>query len=213
VAGEFRGSHSAFAPRSSGKYGKKDEDKFIADMADKINAAYTSGAIGKGATTQDVMSKVIDPWFQSDFGGWRTDIPQEWQADQRAMTSDLVNRYISGSPVDWGVITGSGPNSAHPVASYLGLGKARGGLAAISSQHVRGPGTGRSDSIPAQLSDGEYVLTAEDVALLGDGSNEAGAQRLDEFRQQLRKHKGTALARGKISPNAKAPMQYLRGGR
>lgn len=88
-------------------------------------------------------------------------------------------------------------------------GKARGGV----SRHVRGPGTGRSDSIPARLSDGEYVLTAEDVALLGDGSNEAGARRLDKFREKLRKHKGSALARGKISPNAKAPTSYLRGAR
>lgn len=237
VAGEFRGSHSAYAPRSSGKYGKKDEDAFISDMSNKINDAYRSGVIDKGATAQDVMSKVIDPWFQSDFGGWRTDIPEAWQADQRAMTTDLVNRYISGSPVDWGVISGSGPNTAHPVAAYLGLARG-GGLSALSSgsadvgfpepdsgsagsaefssnartstRHVRGPGTGRSDSIPAQLSDGEYVFTAEDVSLLGDGSNEAGAKRLDQFRQQLRKHKGRALARGKISPNAKPPMGYLR---
>lgn len=79
------------------------------------------------------------------------------------------------------------------------------------TRHVTGPGTGRSDSIPAQLSDGEYVLTAEDVSLLGDGSNQAGAKRLDEFRRELRKHKGAALARGQISPNAKAPLAYLRG--
>jgi hypothetical protein len=78
---------------------------------------------------------------------------------------------------------------------------------------VRGPGTGRSDSIDAKLSDGEYVLTAEDVALLGDGSSDAGAKRLDEFRVNLRRHKGRALARGKISPNAKSPLAYLKGAR
>lgn len=82
-----------------------------------------------------------------------------------------------------------------------------------TSRFVRGPGTGRSDSIDARLSDGEYVLTAEDVALLGDGSSEAGARRLDEFRKNLRKHKGAALARGKISPDAKSPLAYLRGTR
>lgn len=91
-------------------------------------------------------------------------------------------------------------------------GSKHGGLN-TASRFVRGPGTGRSDSIDARLSDGEYVLTAEDVALLGDGSSEAGAKRLDEFRQNLRRHKGTALARGKISPNAKSPMAYLKGKR
>lgn len=79
------------------------------------------------------------------------------------------------------------------------------------TRHVRGPGSGRSDDIEARLSDGEYVLTAEDVALLGDGSSEAGARRLDEMRAALRKHKGGALARGKISPDAKSPLEYMRG--
>lgn len=78
---------------------------------------------------------------------------------------------------------------------------------------VSGPGTGRSDEIPARLSDGEYVIDAETVALLGDGSSAAGAKRLDQFRESIRKHKGTALSRGKISPDAKEPTAYLKGGR
>lgn len=78
---------------------------------------------------------------------------------------------------------------------------------------VRGPGTGRSDSIDAKLSDGEYVIDAETVALLGDGSSKAGAQKLDQFRVNLRKQKGRNLARGKFSVKAKAPEAYLAGGR
>lgn len=78
---------------------------------------------------------------------------------------------------------------------------------------VSGPGTGRSDEIPAQLSDGEYVIDAETVALLGDGSSEAGARRLDAMRANVRKHKGRALSQGRFSPNAKEPERYLAGGR
>lgn len=81
------------------------------------------------------------------------------------------------------------------------------------SHYVQGGGTGRSDSIPAKLSDGEYVIDAETVALLGDGSSKAGAQRLDQFRANIRKQKGKALAQGKFSPDARAPEQYLMGGR
>ena len=81
------------------------------------------------------------------------------------------------------------------------------------SHYVQGGGTGRSDSIPAKLSDGEYVIDAETVALLGDGSSKAGAQRLDQFRANIRKQKGKALSQGKFSPNARAPEQYLMGGR
>lgn len=77
---------------------------------------------------------------------------------------------------------------------------------------VRGPGTGRSDDIPAVLSDGEYVMDAETVALLGDGSSAAGAKKLDDFRINIRKHKGRHLAKGKFSANAKRPEAYLAGG-
>lgn len=76
---------------------------------------------------------------------------------------------------------------------------------------VRGPGTGRSDSIRANLSDGEYVIDAETVALLGDGSGEHGAKKLDQFRVNVRKHKGRQLARGGFSAKAKQPERYLRG--
>lgn len=78
---------------------------------------------------------------------------------------------------------------------------------------VRGKGTGRSDEIEALLSDGEYVVDAESVALLGDGSNKAGALALDEMRENLRKHKGKNLAKGKFSVNAKRPEAYMARGR
>jgi len=82
-----------------------------------------------------------------------------------------------------------------------------------SSFAVNGPGTGRSDDIPAVLSDGEYVIDAETVALLGDGSSKAGAKKLDDLRVKVRKHKGKKLAQGRFSANAKDPEAYLSGGR
>jgi hypothetical protein len=75
-----------------------------------------------------------------------------------------------------------------------------------------GAGDGRSDSIEARLSDGEYVIDAETVALLGNGSTKAGAAMLDQMRQQIRQQKGKALAKGKFSPDAKAPLAYMKGG-
>jgi hypothetical protein len=61
--------------------------------------------------------------------------------------------------------------------------KARGGP-------VKGIGGGQDDKIPALLSDGEYVISAQDVSDLGDGSNEEGARRLDEMRKLIRKGAG-----------------------
>jgi hypothetical protein len=76
---------------------------------------------------------------------------------------------------------------------------------------IGGPGDGREDKIPAMLSDGEYVIDAETVAMLGNGSNKAGAKALDSFRVNVRKQKGHKLAKGKFSADAKRPEQYLKG--
>jgi hypothetical protein len=84
---------------------------------------------------------------------------------------------------------------------------------ALGGSAVEGAGDGRDDKIPALLSDGEYVIDAETVALLGNGSNKAGAELLDSFRVNVRKQKGKKLARGKFSDNAKRPEHYMAGGK
>lgn len=91
------------------------------------------------------------------------------------------------------------------------VGYAKGGQH-TPEDYVEGPGSGREDLIPAMLSDGEYVIDAETLALLGDGSTKEGARRMDQFRANIRKHKGRALSRGRISPNAKSPDKYMGGG-
>ena len=103
-----------------------------------------------------------------------------------------------------------GPDQTQDQQQQPVVAAARGGPL---SSAVTGPGTGRSDSIDAKLSDGEYVIDAETVALLGDGSSKAGAAKLDQFRANIRKQKGKALSRGKISPDAQSPDRYLMGGR
>lgn len=75
---------------------------------------------------------------------------------------------------------------------------------------VKGEGDGQSDDIPAMLADGEYVIDADIVAALGNGSNKAGADVLDKFRENIRTHKRSAPI-GKIPPKAKSPLAYLKG--
>ena len=47
-----------------------------------------------------------------------------------------------------------------------------------------GPGTEKSDSIPAMLSDGEFVMTSRAVRGIGDGSRKLGAKRLYNMMQK-----------------------------
>ena len=77
---------------------------------------------------------------------------------------------------------------------------------------VHGAGDGQSDDIPAMLADGEYVIDAETVAQIGNGSTKAGAQALDKFRENIRSHKRSAPI-NKIPPKTKALTSYLRGAK
>lgn len=78
------------------------------------------------------------------------------------------------------------------------------------SHYVQGAGGGQDDLISAKLADGEYVLDAEIVAALGDGSNRRGAEILDKWREEIRKHKRTGSTKT-IPPKAKSPLAYMKG--
>ena len=60
-----------------------------------------------------------------------------------------------------------------PFGPGLGL-----NLAAAGGGEIVGPGTGTSDSIPARLSDGEFVMTAKAVRNAGNGDRDVGAARM-----------------------------------
>ena len=65
---------------------------------------------------------------------------------------------------------------------------AEGGIADLDMRgggHSVGPGTGTSDDVPAMLSDGEFVMTANAVSNLGGGDRMVGAQRMYNMMNQL----------------------------
>ena len=55
---------------------------------------------------------------------------------------------------------------------------------------ISGPGTGTSDDIPAMLSDGEFVMTADAVRGAGNGSRQQGVTRMYDM---MRKFEGGAV--------------------
>ncbi len=89
------------------------------------------------------------------------------------------------------------PVQAAPNPS-LPTGMARGGALARDKEfrtgsgnhRVSGPGTETSDSIPAMLSNHEYVLDAEDMRKIGGGDPVRGANRLDRDRKNLSRGRG-----------------------
>ena len=55
----------------------------------------------------------------------------------------------------------------------------------MTGGEVKGPGTGTSDSVPARLSDGEFVVTAKAVRGAGGGDRDVGAARMYDMMSQL----------------------------
>ena len=78
-------------------------------------------------------------------------------------------------------------SNAYP-QGYQGIYAAKGGqIDARIGGHLEGPGTGTSDSIPAKLSDGEFVMTAKAVRGAGAGDRAKGAKKLYDLMHQFEK--------------------------
>jgi hypothetical protein len=132
-----------------------------------------------------------------------------WDWDKMAVEAAKEGVDVATwTAMNWNDVSSGKYNVAQP-APVL---KAQGGLSKIAYL-AQGSGSGRDDTIDARLSDGEYVIDAETVALLGDGSTKAGAAKLDKMRSELRKQKGKKLAKGQFSTAAKSPLDYMRGAR
>ena len=87
-----------------------------------------------------------------------------------------------------------------------------GQTAAESEGQLTGPGDGMSDMIPASiegqqdvlLSDGEYIVPADVVSGLGNGSSDAGAKVLDEMRDKIRVERTGRKAQAPAVPAERA---------
>ena len=75
-------------------------------------------------------------------------------------------------------------NDAEDLADYRR--EIQGGIATMyHGGEVTGPGTGTSDSVPARLSDGEFVMTAKAVRGAGGGDRDIGAARMYDMMAEL----------------------------
>ena len=83
-----------------------------------------------------------------------------------------------------------------------------GGLGTLENRYVKGDGDGTSDEVPAMLANGEFVIPADVVSKLGNGSNDAGAEVLDNFLAVIRAHVQKHDPK-KLPPDSKGPLAYL----
>lgn len=90
------------------------------------------------------------------------------------------------------------PPEPAPMQAFSGGGMPVGGIGAMQvpgqPRYLQGPGDGMSDDIPAvidgrepaALATSEFVLPADIVSHIGNGSSEAGAQRLHDLMERIR---------------------------
>lgn len=207
-----------FNPVNEGDYGYEDVEATEQTEDEEEAPKMADGGLAGGYYT---FGKAVDPIsnLTNPRPAQQTQAPQMAQMGGLPRAGGLPNSPAMGTPQQ--------PSAQQQMPQQVQMPPAmkRGGLPALSNvpmaegrldfrkgSAVHGPGDGQSDDIPAMLADGEYVIDAETVAQIGNGSTKAGAKALDEFRQNIRKHKRSAPL-DKIPPKTKTLTSYLKKGK
>ena len=125
---------------------------------------------------------------------------------------DYSKNSYTYDPNKYKTYTAPNPNTYQ--AQYAGGGIASLGSYSDGGRMLKGPGDGMSDNIPAKiggkqearLADGEFVVPADVVSHLGNGSTDAGARQLYSMMDKVRQARTGRKAQGRqIKPNKYMP--------
>ena len=189
-------------PQSTGLIRPYDFNRKVATSTDMVQPTYQPGQnTGERNWFQDTYTalpayKAPGPEYKMAEGG---DVQMDPNA-QQVPSFDPVVRMASGG-------LGS-------LSGYAGGGISSLGAYSDGGRMLRGPGDGMSDNIPAvignkqpaRLADGEFVVPADVVSHLGNGSTEAGAKQLYKMMDRIRaartgkKKQAPAVKTGKYLP-------------
>jgi hypothetical protein len=130
--------------------------------------------------------------------------PDGQPVSAKAVAADDGDPQLAALLQSRGMRLAEGGRADHEHPEYDGTPVFRtGGLEGLGGKYVEGKGDGTSDDITAMLANGEYVFSADVVSALGNGSNKAGADRLDHMVQEIR-------ARARSAPPDKLPRMPSR---
>jgi len=154
---------------------KIDASKLLANLA-KASAVTGASLQPTGAFDLPEEQEVTDFTFGTDYQG------KSLNTDQGKLIELLLGQGIIGPYVD--------------TSGQLVQNVADGGIMNLATGgdpkdfprktgQINGPGTGTSDSIPAMLSDGEFVMTAKAVRGAGGGDRMEGARKMYQMMDQF----------------------------
>ena len=167
---------------------------------DTVNPMYNAPQIIQQAATG---GSVYDPFSTKDTSGGSGIGSGISGALTPSLTKAQLKYILTGLPDYLQGRAEGGHIEGHNPQFY-----SEGGLNSLNNRYVKGDGDGTSDDVPAMLANGEFVIPADVVSKLGNGSNDAGANVLDEFLQVIRKHAQRHDPK-ELPPDSKGPLAYL----
>ena len=160
---------------------------------------------------KDVPDPVEDPLKFEAYDKWRgmedknspaaIALYREWYGQPYVTRSDYEARIggpDTSKPDWWFLPEGAAAQTREGFGAVPSIPGQQAGIGGILSQRAQpiqltakyggeviGPGTGTSDSIPAKLSDGEFVMTANAVRNAGNGNRDVGAARMYDMMRRF----------------------------
>ena len=174
---------------------KRAEDKFnervkIIENTPGITSEEIAVETGK-ARSEMIAAKAMEPGMVSMYGPAALGLGALAYAggafgEEEEAEAEMFDPYYSGTDY----IRDNPQLFSRRFKSYTPYLYAKGGIAQEFPRKtgpINGPGTGTSDSIPAMLSDGEFVMTAKAVRNIGGGSRRKGAAKMYKMMKELEK--------------------------
>jgi hypothetical protein len=168
--------------------------------------AAAQGGIAKLADGGTTQAPLVPPAYGGITAAGITGL-QASPAKQQQSTP-VTTDYIKSLANQYGVNVSDAdlmPSNAVPKYAYGGDIKSSLGGYSDGGRLLKGPGDGMSDNIPAsiankqpaRLADGEFVVPADVVSHLGNGSTDAGAKHLYKMMDNVRKARTGRKSQGK----------------
>ena len=167
---------------------------FPPDLLDAINKAggNVSGTLGQNASFLEKIlgkNKVLELLVKFGASKYLGDIIKEENEEAEKRAKDEAANYgkrkyfdVYDSLINPGTLI-QAPDTA--LTDVFATGADGGILDLDAGGELKGPGTGTSDSIPAMLSDGEFVMTAKAVRGAGEGDRREGARKMYQMMDKL----------------------------
>ena len=171
-----------------GQVGKTPGGNWFSDLGPWGKAGLIGGGLGLGALALGAFDEEEDeegsPAGDPRIKAYDKFLALSTQDQQSSIGQGLLKQAGVGPLFNAQQIADATGISLPEALAYLGqygiteTVAARGGA-------ISGPGTGTSDDIPARLSDGEFVMTADAVRGAGNGNRQRGAARMYDMMHQF----------------------------